>query len=106
MKIQSINQVIGLPVATLDGHTPARVVGVECAPDNSYDAVWFVVRRGWLRARLRAVPAEQAELSADRTVKVPFTRATIMASPPLHIHGLADANARTLAAEYYATQPK
>jgi hypothetical protein len=106
MKIQSVRQVIGLPVGSLDGHRPGRVVAVECAPDNPYDVIWVVVRRGWLRAELRAVPAEEAVLTPEGILGVPFTRAEVMASPALDVRGLADISARALAAAYYATQPK
>jgi hypothetical protein len=39
-------------------------------------------------------------------LRVPYTRAKVMASPALDARGLADISARTLAAAYYASQPK
>jgi hypothetical protein len=37
---------------------------------------------------------------------VPFTRDRVTQSPALDQHGLADASAGTVAAAYYASQPK
>ena len=67
MKIQGESQVLGLPVSNRDGRRLGRIVAVDCAPQDSYTAVWFVLRlRGWRRG-LRAVPAEHARWYYLRT---------------------------------------
>jgi hypothetical protein len=96
---------MGQRVASQDGHPLGHVAAVVCTPDDPYDAIWFVVRRGWLRAQLRAVPAQEAGRVSDALV-VPFTRDRVKHSPALDMHGLTDAAARDMAAAYYAAQPK
>jgi hypothetical protein len=105
VKIQSVGHLMGQRVASQDGHQLGRVAAVVCAPDDPYDAIWFVIRRGWLRAQLRAVPAQEADCRSDALV-VPFTRDRVKHSPALDRHGLSDATARTMAAAYYASSPK
>jgi hypothetical protein len=103
VKIQSVGHLIGRPASSQDGHQLGRIVAVDCAPDDPYDAMWFVIRRGRLRAHLRAVPTEEASWGSDGLV-VAFTRGMVMHSPALDGHGLSDAGARTAATAYYASQ--
>jgi hypothetical protein len=105
VKIQSVGHLIGQRVASQDGHQLGHIVAVVCPPDDAYEAIWFVIRRGRLRAQLRAVPAQKAGWGSDGPM-VPFTRGRVMHSPALDRRGLSDATARTMAAAYYASSPK
>jgi hypothetical protein len=100
VKIQGEGQVLGLPVADVDGRRLGRIVAVDCAPQDSYMAVWFVLRlRGWRRA-LRAVPAQRARWYTGGGLEVPVRREVVFASPALAAAAL-DTRSRIAVADYY-----
>jgi len=104
VKIQGENQLLGLPVADCNGRRLGRILAVDCAPEDSYTAVWFVLRlRGWRRG-LRAVPAERARWSAERGLDVPVRREAVLASPAPAAAEL-DARSRLAIADYYVRTP-
>jgi len=71
VKIQGESQVLGLPASDCDGRRLGRIVAVDCAPQDSYTAVWFVLRlRGWRRG-LRAVPSILAAPAASASLHLP-----------------------------------
>jgi hypothetical protein len=100
VKIQGESQVLGLPIADRDGRRLGRIVAVDCAPQDPYTAMWFVVRIGGWRHGLRAVPAEHAAWYAGGGLDVPVRREVVLASPAPATADL-DAASRIAVADYY-----
>jgi len=104
VKIQDASQVLGMPVADLDGRRLGRIVAVDCTSDP-YTAAWFVVRLvGW-QHRLRAVPAHNADWSTGAGIHVPYRRAQILASPTPSKDGVHDLACRRAIEAFYAAVP-
>jgi len=104
VKIQDASQVLGIPVADVDGRRLGRIVAVDCTPEP-YTAAWFVLRlRGW-RLRLRAVLAHDVDWSIGPGLRVPYRRAQILASPTTPGDGLQDLARRGAIEAFYAAVP-
>ncbi len=104
MKIQDASQVLGMPVADVEGRGLGRVVAVDCTSDP-YTAAWFVVGLGGWRLRLRAVPAEDADWSNGAGLRVPYRRAQIFASPTPSEDGAQNLACRRAIEAFYAAVP-
>jgi hypothetical protein len=83
VKVQGDSQVLDRQVVDADGRRLGRIVAVGSAPDDSYNAAWFVLRLRRWRRRLRAVPADRATWRAGGDICVPFSRDVVLASPAL-----------------------
>ena len=105
MKIQWETQLLGLPVADEVGRRLGRVAAVYCTGDLS-TVVWLVVRLPGIRRRWRAIPAGQAcwDDAEQITLRVPFRRERVLASPNVDEDTLDSADRRNEVGQFYTAR--